>query len=108
MRFTTRLILTATLLALSATTASAGPIRGLVQRLTGRGGCGSCGQPAAVQYQPATQPPPALVMPQTGTLTLVSHGTSYAPPVVTSGPEYTPIRMGGVVLPTTCSGGGCK
>ena len=109
MRFTTRILLTAALLAVSATAATAGPIRGLVQRLTGRGGCGSCAtqattQPQAVQYggaglYPQPQPVP-VVMPQVGTVHVVGH-QQYQ--------QYTPIRLA-APLPTcpTCVGGVCR
>ena len=104
MRFTTRILLTAALLAVSATAATAGPIRGLVQRLTGRGGCGSCAtqattQPQAVQYggaglYPQPQPVP-VVMPQVGTVQVGQR-------------QYTPIQVG-TGLPTcpTCVNGNC-
>ena len=50
MRFTTRLILTAVLLAVSATAATAGPIR---DRLAAR-----FNRPTPTQYQPQPQPQP--------------------------------------------------
>lgn len=105
-----KLILTACLLAFTAASADAGPLR----RLFGRGGCGGCGggcqtaQPTAapVQYQPAA---PAVTMPQTGTVQLVRHSTSYDPPAVTGGVGYTPIRPGAPVpVCPTCVGGGVR
>lgn len=118
MRFTTRLILTAVLLATTATTASAGGrigqavqnVRGAVQewraeRQAHRGGGSSCTTqatttPQGVQYggaglYPQPQPVP-VVMPQVGTVQVVGHQ------------QHTPIRLTSPV-PTcpTCAGGNC-
>lgn len=99
--------MTAAVLVLTAVSADAGPLRNLVQRVTGRGGCGTC-QQAAPQYAPPTYQPP-VTMPQTGTVHLISyqHATSYAPPVAAGGVMYPPIRMYGATVPT-CSGGTCR
>ncbi len=102
------LILTAALLAVSATAATAGPIRDrLAARFSRPSGCSSCTtqtathqQPQAVQYggaglYPQPQPVP-VVMPQVGTVQVVGHQ------------QYQPIRLA-APLPTcpTCVGGNC-
>lgn len=122
MRFTTRLILTAVLLATTATTASAGGrigqavqnVRGAVQewraeRQAHRGGGSSCTtqttthQPQAVQFggaglYPQPQPVP-VVMPQVGTVQVVPH-QQYQ--------QYTPIRLTSPVpVYPACVGGNC-
>jgi hypothetical protein len=112
-----KLILCGLLALLTAGESTAGPIRNAVQRIRGGGCGGGCQpattvQPAPVQYaQPAYQPaPPPVVMPATGqTVHLVSHRTSYEPPVVAGGgvAAYQPIRLGSPV-PTTCAGGVCR
>lgn len=100
-----RLILTAALLAVSATAATAGPIRDrLAARFNRPSGCSSCTvqPPQAVQYggaglYPQPQPVPAqVVMPQVGTVQVVG------------GQQYQPIRLTSPV-PTcpTCVGGNC-
>jgi hypothetical protein len=81
-----RLILTACLLALTAASADAGPLR----RLFGRGWCGGCQPTAAPVQYPQAAP---VTMPQTGTVQLVRHSTSYEPPAVTGGVQYQPIRL---------------
>lgn len=108
MRFTTltRLILCGALALLSAATSQAGGrIRQAVHTLThpfqhcgqqASQGCGGCSSaPAQPQYAPpvATQGQP------------ISYQTIYAPPLVTGGPAYQPIRMG-FQLPT-CVNGAC-
>lgn len=106
MRFTTRLILTAALLAASATVATAGPIRDrFAARFSRPSGCSSCTgqtatqQPQGVQYggaglYPQPQPVP-VVMPQVGTVQVGQR-------------QYMPIQVGSP-LPTcpTCVGGNC-
>lgn len=99
-----RLILTTTLLAVSATAATAGPIRDrLAARFARPSGCSSCTvQPVpAVQYggaglYPQPQPVPVF-MPQVGTVQVVG------------GQQYQPIRLTSPV-PTcpTCVGGVCR
>lgn len=98
-----RILLTAALLAVSTTTATAGPIRDrLAARFNRPSGCSSCTvqPPQAVQYggaglYPQPQPVPAqVVMPQ------VAGGEQY---------QYQPIRLTSPV-PTcpTCVGGVCR
>lgn len=107
-----RLILTAAVLALTCTAATAGPIRNAVARLTGRG-CGGCQPAAGVRYSapPTVQPqytqPAPVTMPATGqTVHLASYvrGADAGP---VAAPGYTPIRLGGV-LPTVCGPSGCN
>lgn len=97
-----RLILTAALLAVSATAATAGPIRyRLAARFNRPSGCSSCTvqPPQAVQYggaglYPQPQPVPAqVVMPQ------VPGGEQY---------QYQPIRLTSPVpVYPACMGGNC-
>ncbi len=110
MKFTTRILLTAALLAASATAATAGPIRDrLAARFSRPSGCSSCTgqatttQPQGVQYggaglypQPQSVP---VVMPQVGTVQVAGH-QQYQ--------QYTPIRLTSPV-PTcpACVGGNC-
>ncbi len=116
MRFTTRLILTAVLLAVSATTASAGGrvrnavqnVREVVQewraeRHAHRGGCGCA---SASQPTSATATGPVR---QTVGTELVSAGGAVAEVgQVVRATEYQPIRLT-APLPTcpTCVGGNC-
>ena len=99
-----RLLIAVCVVLVSSVAQAGGPVRDAVQnvrqavqewrqvRQEHRGGCGCASAP---QSRATAAPTPVV---QT---------TSYAPPVVASGPGYTPMRLG-FQLPTVCSGGNCR
>ncbi len=85
----TRILLTVAVLALTAATSHAGPIRNW---LASRRPCQPCQQPQQVQYTPAPQ----------------YQQPTYQPQPVQHVAYYQPAGFAPVVRPATCSGGVCR